>query len=50
MFGLAGLTGWIFPVIDDIPGLALSTLLIALIGLAPVGLRQVFPGKKLPPS
>lgn len=50
MFGLAGISGWIFPVVDDIPGLAASTLLIALIGLTPVALRQLFRGKESPRS
>jgi len=50
MFGLAGVSGWIFPEVDDIPGLAASTILIALIGLTPVALQQLFRGKESPRS
>ncbi|MFO7725852.1 MAG: hypothetical protein R6V45_09920 [Oceanipulchritudo sp.] len=45
MFGFAGLSGWIFPVVEDIPGLAASTILIALLGLTPLALRHLR-GKK----
>jgi hypothetical protein len=46
MFGIAGRSGWIFPVVDDIAGLAGSTVFLALIGLTPLALRQVFFSKK----
>jgi hypothetical protein len=39
MFGLAGRTGWLFPVVTDIPGLALSTLALALLGISPLAVR-----------
>lgn len=44
MFGFAGATGWIFPQVTDISGLAASTLLLALLGLTPLALRQLIRG------
>lgn len=45
MFGIAGASGWIFPVVTDIPGLAASTLFLALLGLTPLAFKQAFAGK-----
>jgi len=42
LFGVAGKTGWIFPTVDDIPGLAASTILCLLLGLTPMAVRQAF--------
>jgi hypothetical protein len=47
MFGFAGASGWIFPVVTDIPGLAASTLFLALLGLTPLAVKQVLTGKKV---
>jgi hypothetical protein len=41
MFGVAGRAGWIVPVVDDIPGLAASTMLLAVLGLTPLALSQL---------
>jgi hypothetical protein len=41
MFGVAGRAGWIVPVVDDIPGLAASTVVLAVLGLTPMALRQL---------
>jgi hypothetical protein len=47
LFGFAGRSGWIFPAVEDLPGLILSTLLLAIAGLTPMAIRQAFraPGK-----
>lgn len=39
MFGIAGKTGWIFPVVTDIGSLAKSTGLLALISALPFAFR-----------
>lgn len=41
LFGIAGASGWIFPVVADIPGLAASTALLGVMGLTPIALRQL---------
>jgi uncharacterized RDD family membrane protein YckC len=46
MFGFAGASGWIFPVVADIPGLAASTIFLALLGLTPLAIKQVLAGKR----
>jgi uncharacterized RDD family membrane protein YckC len=46
MFGFAGASGWIFPVVTDIPGLAASTIFLALLGLTPLAIKQVLAGKR----
>lgn len=50
LFGVAGRSGWIFPVVTDIPGLAASTLLLGLLGLTPLALKQLFHRKDKPPA
>jgi hypothetical protein len=45
MFGIAGKSGWIFPAVVDIPGLAASTVLLAFLGLTPLAIRQLVKGK-----
>lgn len=40
LFGVAGRSGWIFPKVDDIAGLASSTILLLFLGLTPFALRQ----------
>ena len=50
MFGIAGKSGWIFPAIEDISGLAGSTVLLALLGLTPLAIRQVFFSRKGAPG
>lgn len=50
LFGLAGKTGWIFPVVRDIPGLAVSTLALALLGASPLAIRLALRGRHKPPS
>lgn len=42
MFGIAGTSGWFFPVVQDIPGMAASTALMVVLGLAPLALRQIW--------
>jgi hypothetical protein len=46
MFGFAGASGWIFPVVTDIPGLAASTVFLALLGLTPLAFKQLFSGRR----
>lgn len=48
LFGLAGRTGWMFPVVTDIPGLAISTLALALLGATPLALRLTLRGRPTP--
>lgn len=50
LFGLAGRTGWIFPVVTDIPGLAISTLALALLGATPLFIRLAIRGRNPRPS
>lgn len=45
LFGIAGASGWIFPSVTDLAGLAASTVLLALLGLTPLALRQLVKGK-----
>jgi hypothetical protein len=45
MFGFAGTSGWIFPQVTDIPGLAASTVFLAMLGLTPLAFKQAFSGK-----
>jgi len=40
LFGIAGKSGWIFPVVEDIPGLGASTVLCLPLGLTPLAIRQ----------
>lgn len=40
LFGIAGKAGWIFPRVEDIPGLAASTVLCLLLGMTPLAIRQ----------
>lgn len=42
LFGFAGRSGWIFPPVSDLAGLAASTLLLAVLGLTPPALKQLF--------
>ena len=46
LFGIAGRSGWIFPPVPDVAGLAASTLLLAVLGLTPFALRQLFRRKE----
>ena len=46
LFGIAGRSGWIFPPVTDLAGLAASILLMAVLGLTPMALRQIFFGKE----
>lgn len=46
MFGFAGRSGWIFPAVTNIMDLAISTLLLAIIGLFPMGLRLIWNSPK----
>ena len=48
LFGFAGRSGWIFPVVNDIAGFSASILLLAVIGLTPLAVRQLFKGKGSP--
>jgi hypothetical protein len=48
LFGFAGRSGWIFPAVADVPGLAASTLLLAVLGLTPLALRQILRRKEPP--
>ena len=41
MFGIAGPSGWVFPVVNDIAGMAASTVLMLVLGLTPLALRQL---------
>lgn len=41
MFGIAGASGWVFPVVNDIPGMAASTVLMLVLGLTPLAFRQL---------
>lgn len=45
LFGVAGRSGWIFPEVGDIAGLAGSTVLLLLLGLTPLAIRQTFSRK-----
>ena len=45
LFGFAGRSGWLFPVVNDIAGFSASILLLAVIGLTPFAVRQLFKGK-----
>ncbi|MGC9450313.1 MAG: hypothetical protein ACP5I4_02605 [Oceanipulchritudo sp.] len=45
LFGVAGRSGWIFPPVEDLAGLAMSTLLLAILGMTPAALRHLFKGK-----
>lgn len=45
MFGMAGVTGWIFPVVDDLAGLAASTLILLIIALTPIAVGQLLRSK-----
>lgn len=46
MFGFAGKSGWIFPAVADIPGLAASTVFLALLGLTPLAVKQALAGRR----
>lgn len=41
LFPIARYTDWIFPVVQDMAGLAASTLLLVVLGLTPYALRQL---------
>jgi hypothetical protein len=45
LFGFAGRSGWIFPPVENIAGLAMSTLLLAFMGMTPAAIRQALKGK-----
>ena len=48
MFGFAGAAGWIFPIVTDIPGLAASTVFLALLGMTPLAFKQLFSQNRKP--
>lgn len=41
LFPVAKDRGWIFPVVDDVAGLAASTILLLVLSLTPYALRQM---------
>lgn len=45
--GISGKAGWIFPVVNDLPGLIASVLFLLVVALTPFTIRQLFnpPGK-----
>lgn len=50
LFGITDRRGWVFPVVEDVPGLAASTLLLAILGLTPPACRHLFLKKGRQPS
>ena len=42
LFPIAKASGWIFPVVEDVAGLAASTILLLVLSLTPFALRHLF--------